>query len=140
MAMTYGYIYVAQVALGANKQQYLTALTEAEAYDGPSLIIAYSTCIAHGMNMVNSMEEQKRAVDCGYWTLYRFNPMLKEQGKNPLILDSKAPTADFKAFLAGENRFASLKKSAPQDAERLYTQLEQEQKERRALYEKLAQL
>ena len=120
IAMTYGYIYVAQVALGANKQQYFTALTEAEAYDGPSLIIAYSTCIAHGMNMSKSMSEQKRAVDCGYWMLYRFNPKLKAEGKNPLILDSKAPTADFKEFLAGENRFASLKKLAPNDAERLY--------------------
>ena len=140
MAMSYGYIYVAQVALGANKQQYLNALTEAENYDGPSLIIAYSTCIAHGLNLSKSMDEQKRAVDCGYWDLYRFNPMLKAQGKNPLILDSKAPTADFKEFLLGENRFSALKKVAPNDAEILYERLEQERKEKRALLEKLSAL
>ncbi len=138
MAMSYGSVYVAQVSMGANKQQLLNALTEAEAYDGPSLIIAYSPCISHGVHMSKCMEEEKLAVDCGYWHLYRYNPKLKESGKNPFLLDSKPPTADFQAFLAGENRFASLKRSAPDVAETLFAQAERESKELFAFYQTLA--
>ncbi|MBQ8685438.1 MAG: pyruvate:ferredoxin (flavodoxin) oxidoreductase [Clostridia bacterium] len=140
MAMSYGYVYVAQVSMGANKQQFLNALSEAESYDGPSLIIAYSPCIAHGANMSRCMDEERLAVECGYWALYRFDPRLKDAGKNPFVLDSKAPTADFRAFLMGENRFASLKKIVPDEAEALFAQAEAAHKEKLALYQKLAQL
>ena len=138
MAMSYGYVYVAQVAMGANPNQLLKALKEAEAYKGPSLIIAYATCINHGVNMSNPMGEMKKAVDCGYWQLYRFNPDLAEQGKNPFTLDSKEPTGDYKAFLAGETRYASLKKMYPAVAEKLYEVNEQEAKARYEGYKKLS--
>ena len=140
MLMSYGNIYIAQVAMGANKQQLITALTEAEQYDGPALIIAYSTCIAHGFAMQRSMQEQKLAVESGFWQLYRFNPTLKAQGKNPLVLDSKAPTLPLKEFLLGENRFLSLKKSYPEQAEKLFALAEKERQEKRKLYEHLAGL
>ena len=138
MAMSYGYVYVAQVSMGANKQQLLNALTEAEAYNGPSLIIAYSPCIAHGVNMSKSQEEEKLAVDCGYWHLFRFNPTLKAEGKNPFQLDSKAPTEDFQAFLERENRFASLKRTDPERAALLFAQAEENSKELFAFYQTLA--
>ncbi|MBQ8283800.1 MAG: pyruvate:ferredoxin (flavodoxin) oxidoreductase [Clostridia bacterium] len=137
IAMQYGYVYVAQVSMGANKQQFLNALTEAEAYNGPSLIIAYSPCISHGVNMRYSMEEEKRAVESGYWQLYRFNPTAKECNENPFTLDSRPPTLDFTEFLMGENRFASLKKTDPQAAETLYKQALQERNERIKTYQKL---
>ena len=140
MAMSYGYVYVAQVSMGANKQQFLNALTEAEAYDGPSLIIAYSPCINHGVNMSLCMEEEKLAVDSGYWQLYRFNPALKEQGKNPFILDCKAPTMDYESFILRENRFASLKKARPEEAEDLFEQAAKESKENFAFYQKLSEI
>ena len=140
MAMTYGYVYVAQVAMGANKQQFLNALTEAESYNGPSLIIAYSPCISHGVNMSKCMEEERNAVESGYWQLYRFNPALKAQNKNPFTLDSKAPTRDFKEFLLGENRFAALKKTNPTLADELFTRAEQERDERLRFYERLTAL
>lgn len=130
MAIQYGYVYVAQVSMGANKQHFLNVLTEAEAYDGPSLIIAYSPCIAHGMNMEKCMEEERLAVDCGYWNLYRFHPALKAEGKNPFQLDSKAPTADLRTFFMGENRFATLKKQLPDEADSIFAQAERECKER----------
>ena len=139
MAMSYGYAYVAQVSMGANKQQLVNALVEAERYDGPSLVIAYSTCIAHGFDMSRSMEEEKLAVDCGYWQLYRFDPDLKKQGKNPFTLDSKAPTADLKSFLMGENRFAVLKNTRPELADELFAQAERECAERIKLYRKLSE-
>ena len=136
MAMTYGYVYVAQVAMGANMQQLLTALTEAEGYNGPSLIIAYSTCIAHGFDMSETVEEEKRAVDSGYWQLYRFDPS-KEK---PFTLDSKAPTLPLRDFLLGENRFARLKRSRPEEAERLYAQAEKECIKRAEFYKKLSEI
>ena len=137
MAITYGYVYVAQVAIGANKQQFLNALTEAEAYDGPSIIIAYSPCISHGINMSNSLDEQRLAVESGYWHLYRFNPELKKEGKNPFSLDSKAPTADLKEFLLGEARFSTLFKKYPDRAERLFKEAKKERAELFELYQKL---
>jgi pyruvate-ferredoxin/flavodoxin oxidoreductase len=132
MAMTYGYVYVASIGMGANKNQALKAMLEAEAYDGPSLLMAYSPCINHGINkgMGKTQEETRLAVECGYWPLYRYNPLLKAEGKNPFILDSKAPKGNLKEFLRGEVRYASLGKVFPEEAERLQTQLEKEFAER----------
>ena len=127
IAMTYGYIYVAQVAMGADKNQTIKAITEAESYDGPSLVIAYAPCIAHGIKigMSNSQEEERRAVDCGYWTLYRYNPELLGK-KNPFSLDSKEPKANFRDFLMGEVRYASLAQTFPETAEKLFKKTEEE--------------
>lgn len=140
MAMSYGYVYVAQIAMGSDKNQALKAIAEAEAYEGPSLIIAYAPCINHGLNlgMGCSQLEEKRAVECGYWATYRYNPDLKEQGKNPFILDSKEPTANFREFLMGEVRFSSLKKLFPDTAEQLFNKTEQDALSRVAGYRKLA--
>ncbi|MCD6224033.1 MAG: 4Fe-4S binding protein, partial [Deltaproteobacteria bacterium] len=132
MAMTYGYVYVANVAMGANKQQLVKAFTEAESYDGPSIIMGYAPCINHGIKkgMGKSQEEEKLAVQCGYWPLYRYNPVLKAEGKNPFILDSKAPDGTLQEFLAGEVRYASLQKSFPDESKRLTAKLEEEYNER----------
>ncbi|PWL48001.1 MAG: pyruvate:ferredoxin (flavodoxin) oxidoreductase [Clostridiales bacterium] len=138
IAMTYGYVYVASCAMGADKNQLVKALNEAEAYDGPSLVICYAPCINHGINMSKAQAEQKKAVETGYWQLYRYNPDLKKEGKNPFILDSKEPTGNYQDFLAGENRYRSLKKSFPADAERLFAQAEEEAKERYEGYKKRA--
>ena len=140
MATTYGYVYVAQIALGADKNQAYKAIKEAEAYDGPSLIIAYAPCINHGIRvgMGFSIEEEKKAVETGYWHLYRFNPELKEEGKNPFILDSKEPTKPFRDFLDGEVRYTSLKKLFPERAEKLYEVAEENAKARYAGYIALA--
>ena len=137
MAITYGYVYVAQVAMGANKQQLLNALSEAEAYDGPSLIIAYSPCISHGANMGKCMDEERLAVESGHWVLYRYNPNLKKEGKNPFTLDSKPPTIKLEDFTAGETRFSALKNTRPKDAEILLQQAQEAVNERFAYYQKL---
>jgi len=139
MAMSYGYVYVAQVAIGANMNQLLKAVTEAEAHKGPSLIIAYSTCINHGIDMSNGILTTRKAVDSGYWHLYRYNPNLKDLGKNPFTLDSKDPSAKYRDFLAGEIRYNSLSKQAPETADRLFGQAEAESAERLAMYKRLAQ-
>ena len=139
MAMSYGYVYVAQVSMGSNKQQFLNAIIEAEKYHGPSLIIAYAPCINHGINMSKSQDEEKRAVDCGYWQLYRYNPTLKEEGKNPFTLDSKEPTGDYQQFILGETRYSSLKKTQPEAAEKLFKENEEESKARYEGYKKLAE-
>ena len=141
MATTYGYVYVAQIALGADKNQAYKAIKEAEAYNGPSLIIAYAPCINHGIRvgMGFSVEEEKKAVETGYWHLYRFNPELKEEGKNPFILDSKEPTKPFRDFLDGEVRYTSLKKLFPERAEKLYEVAEENAKERYSSYLALAE-
>ena len=138
MAMSYGYVYVAQVNMGSNPEQVVKAMKEAEAYHGPSLIIAYAPCINHGINMSNSIAEMKKAVDCGYWQTYRYNPELAEEGKNPFILDSKDPTEDYKTFLVGETRYASLKKLFPAQAEKLFELNEKEATERRERYKEMA--
>ena len=140
MAMSYGYVYVAQISMGADKNQTLKAIAEAEAYDGPSLIIAYAPCINHGLKagMGCSQLEAKLAVDCGYWATYRYNPALKEKGENPFVLDSKEPTADFREFLLGEVRYSSLLKQYPETAEALFTKTEQDAKERLNNYKRLA--
>ena len=140
MAMSYGYVYVAQISMGADKNQTLKAIAEAEAYDGPSLIIAYAPCINHGLKagMGCSQLEAKLAVDCGYWATYRYNPALKEKGENPFVLDSKEPTADFREFLLGEVRYSSLLKQYPETAEALFAKTEQDAKERLNNYKRLA--
>ena len=116
---TYGNVYVAQISLGANPAQAIKAIAEAEAYDGPSLVIAYAHCINHGINMALGLEQQKKAVACGHWPLYRFNPDLEAQGKNPLTIDSKEPTMTFDEYALGENRYRSLKRVNPNMADRL---------------------
>ena len=139
MIMTYGYVYVANVAMGANKQQLVKAFTEAERYDGPSLVMAYSPCISHGIKkgMGRSQEEAKLAVQCGYWPLYRYNPLLKAEGENPFILDSKKPDGTLQEFLSGEVRYASLQKTFPDESKRLTALLEKEYTER---YESLKRM
>ena len=140
MAMTYGYVYVAQVNMGADKNQVLKAIAEAEAYKGPSLIIGYAPCINHGIRigMGNSQEEAKKATACGYWQMYRYNPELKGTGKNPFVLDSKEPTGDFKEFLMGEVRYASLAKAFPEQAEALFEKTHADAKARLEGYKRLA--
>lgn len=139
MAMSYGYVYVAQCAMGANKQQFLNALTEAESYNGPSLVICYAPCINHGINMSNSQAEEKKAVDAGYWHLYRYNPEKVGTDANPFTLDSKAPTASYKDFILGETRYASLKKTRPEIADSLFELSEKQNNERLERYKRLAE-
>ena len=141
MAMSYGYVYVAQVAMGASPAQYFNAIKEAEAYDGPSLIIAYAPCINHGLKagMGLSQKEEKLAVECGYWHLYRYNPALEGTDKNPFTLDSKEPDwSKFQDFLKGEVRFASLYKMYPDSAEELLQKTEEFAKLRLETYKRLA--
>ena len=140
MAMTYGYVYVAQVAMGANQNQLIRALIEAENYPGPSLVIAYAPCIAHGirLGMGCTQREEKRAVEAGYWHLYRYNPLLKDEGKNPFVLDSKDPTASFKDFIMGEVRYSSLTRTFPENAEILFERAEKDAAERLETYKRLA--
>ncbi|MCY1636211.1 pyruvate:ferredoxin (flavodoxin) oxidoreductase [Marinifilum sp. D737] len=143
IAMSYGYVYVAQVAMGANQAQYYKALKEAEAYPGPSLIIAYSPCISHGLkaSMGKSQAEEKKAVEAGYWHLYRNNPMLEAEGKNPFVLDSKEPKwENFQDFLLGEVRYTSLQKSFPEEAKELFVAAEENAKWRYKAYKRQASL
>ena len=139
MAMSYGYVYVAKVCMGANPAQLLKAMVEAEAYKGPSLIIAYAPCINHGIKagMSKVQDEAKRAVEAGYWPLYRYNPDLAAQGKNPFTLDSKPATGDYKEFILGENRYAALKQQFPEEAATLFARAEQEAKDKYDYYKKL---
>jgi pyruvate-ferredoxin/flavodoxin oxidoreductase len=140
IAMTYGYIYVAQIAMGANMNQTLKAISEAEAYKGPSLIIAYATCINHGLRagMSHSQLRQKQAVDAGYWHLFRYNPDAKLQGENPFKLDSKEPKESFREFLMGEVRYSSLAKTFPDIAEKLFSEAETEAAEKYKVYKSMA--
>ena len=138
IAMQYGTVYVAGVAMGANDMQTIRAFIEAEAYDGPSLIIAYSHCIAHGINMTTGMTNQKAAVECGHWPLYRYNPMLAREGKNPLRLDSKAPKIKFADYAYTEARYKMLTKSNPAEAERLMVLAEEDARRRYRTFEELA--
>ncbi|MBR3933319.1 MAG: pyruvate:ferredoxin (flavodoxin) oxidoreductase [Clostridia bacterium] len=143
IATTYGYVYVAQIALGANMQQALNAIKEAEAYPGPSLIIAYAPCINHGIKtkggMANSIAEEKKAVETGYWHLWRFNPELKEQGKNPFTLDSKEPTGQIRDFMMNENRYLMLQKAYPDIAGQLFDKAEKDLLDRYEVYKRMAQ-
>jgi pyruvate-ferredoxin/flavodoxin oxidoreductase len=141
MAMSYGYVYVAQVAMGANQNQYFKVIKEAEAYDGPSLIIAYSPCINHGLRagMGATQREQKLAVECGYWAMYSFNPMREAAGQNPFQLDGKAPDwSKFQNFIKGETRFMALTKSFPAEAEALFLETQRNAEWRYKQYQRLA--
>ena len=138
MAMSYGYVYVATVAMSANPAQLLKAMNEAEAYHGPSLIICYAPCINHGINMAHAQLEIKKAVEAGYWPLYRYNPALAAEGKNPLTIDSKDPTGDYQEFIKGEVRYASLAKLFPDKAQALFEENEKDAAARLAMYKKLA--
>jgi len=142
IAMSYGYVYVAQVAMGSNMNQTLKAISEAEAYHGPSLIIAYSPCEMHSIKggMSNCQAEMKKAVDCGYWNLFRFNPALKAEGKNPFTLDSKAPAGGYQEFLMNEARYSALTRSFPERAKELFARNEEAAKARYEHLTKLIQL
>jgi pyruvate-ferredoxin/flavodoxin oxidoreductase len=141
MAINYGDVYVASVAMGANKMQYLKAVKEAESYPGASIIIAYAPCINHGLKrgMGHSQDEEKKAVEAGYWFLYRYDPRLKAQGKNPFQLDSKEPTGDLKEFLMGEVRYHTLTLSFPDEAEKLHSLLGEHLKAKYDQYKKLSE-
>jgi pyruvate-ferredoxin/flavodoxin oxidoreductase len=139
MAMSYGHVYVASVAMGAKDEHTLKAFLEAEAYNGPSLIIAYSHCIAHGIDMTTAMTNQKTAVDSGQWLLYRYNPDRAEQGENPLLLDSRTPTKKVQDFMLLETRFKMLTKSKPEDAKRLWQEAQHDADTRYRFYEYMAQ-
>lgn len=142
MAMGYGYIYVAQIALGSNMNQAIKALTEAENYKGPSLVIAYSPCINHGIKsgMGTTIAEEKKAVAAGYWHLYRHNPQLKEEGKNPFTLDSKEPSGSFLDFIRGEVRYAQLSSTFPDIADELFKVAERHALERYQSYKRLTKM
>jgi pyruvate-ferredoxin/flavodoxin oxidoreductase len=137
IAITYGSVYVANIAMGANDMQTIRAFIEAEAYEGPSLIIAYSHCIAHGINMTKGMTNQKAAVESGHWPLYRFNPALAKEGKNPFKLDSKPPKIRFEDYAYMESRYKMLTKSNPEEARRLMALAEEDARLRFASYEEL---
>ena len=140
IAISYGYVYVAQVAMGANQAQTLKAIAEAEAYHGPSLIIGYAPCEMHSIKggMANCQKEMKKAVDCGYWNMFRYNPDLKAEGKNPFMLDSKEPTTSYQDFIMGEARYSSLVTSFPERAEKLFVKAEENSKKRYATLEERA--
>ena len=142
IAMSYGYIYVAQIAMGADINQTLKAIREAEAYPGPSLVIGYAPCEMHSIKggMVNCQAEMKKAVDCGYWDMFRYNPALKAEGKNPFTIDSKPATANYRDFILGEARYSALTRSFPERAEALFAKAEDNAKKRRHHLEKLSDL
>jgi pyruvate-ferredoxin/flavodoxin oxidoreductase len=139
MAMNYGHVYVASVAMGAKDEHTLKAFLEAEAYDGPSIIIAYSHCIAHGIDMTTAMSNQKAAVDTGQWLLYRYHPERTLNGENPLTLDSRTPSKKLQDYLLMETRFKMLTKSKPEDAKVLWAKAQQDVLARYHFYEYLAQ-
>jgi len=140
MAMSYGYVYVAEVALGASDTQTVKAFLEAEAYDGPSIIIAYSHCIAHGYDLAKGLDQQSLAVQTGYWPLYRYNPELAAEGKNPFKLDSKAPKKPLKDYIYNEARYRILLKTDPAGADELLKKAEEAVHTRWHKYEQLAKM
>jgi len=142
MAMSYGDIYVTQISMGANMNHTIKAITEAEAYKGPSLIIAYAPCISHGIKtgMGTSIAQERKAVESGYWHLYRYNPLLKNEGKNPFVLDSKEPKESYRDFITGEIRYSSLMKTFPDNAEELFKLSEIHARERYDIYRRLAEM
>ena len=142
IAMSYGYVYVAHIAQGADYNQTMKAFVEAESYNGPSVIIAYSPCINHGIKggMALSQTEEKNAVAAGYWHLYRFDPRLKEQGKNPFLMDSKAPTANYQDFVRSEVRYSALIRQNPERADELFARAEKDAKDKYTFLSRYAQL
>ncbi len=137
MAVNYGNVYVARVAMGSSDMQTLKAFKEAEAYDGPSLIIAYSHCIAHGYDLVHGLDQQKLAVQSGHWPLFRFNPVLAAQGKNPFTLDSKAPTIPLEKYIYNETRYTMLTHSNPEVAKQLLMEAQHDVEQRWKIYENM---
>ena len=140
LAMTYGSIYVAQIAMGASDTQTVRAILEAERFEGPSLIIAYSHCIAHGYNLKYGMDQQKLAVATGHWPLYRYNPDLAKEGKNPLQLDSKAPSKPIEEYMYNETRYKMLTKFKPEIAKKLLAEAQKAAEDRWHMYENLAKI
>jgi pyruvate-ferredoxin/flavodoxin oxidoreductase len=138
MVMTYGNVYVAQIAMGANDAHAIRAILEAESYDGPSLVIAYSHCIAHGIDMTKGLDQQKLAVDSGYWPLYRFDPRLADEGKNPFQLDSKAPRIRLEDYVYNETRYRMLTQTNPEAAARLLVEAQKVVDERWQRYQQMA--
>lgn len=140
MSMSYGYIYVATVALGADPSQAMKAFIEAESYDGPSIIIAYSHCIAHGIDMSKGLEEQKKAVNSGHFPLYRFDPRKALDGQNPLTVDSKPPSISIEEYVKGENRYRILEKSRPEEARRLIAKAQSLANRKYNLYRQISEM
>ena len=140
--MSYGYVYVAQVAMGADYNQCIKAFTEAESYDGPSILICYAPCINHGIKggMSIAQQEEKKAVDAGYWNCFRYDPRLADEGKNPFMLDSKAPTASYRDFIMGEVRYNALSRAFPERAEKLFEKAEEYAEKKYEHLTKLAEL
>jgi pyruvate-ferredoxin/flavodoxin oxidoreductase len=138
IAMSYGYVYIARVAMGANDQQTLRAFLEAESYDGPSLIIAYSTCIAHGFDMAKGLEQQKLAVQSGHWPMYRYDPRLAEKGQNPLLIESKEPSIPISQYAYNETRYKMLTQMDEERAEQLMQKAQHDAKSRWTLYQQMA--
>ena len=136
MCMSYGNVYVASIAMGANRQQTLTAIREAEAHNGPSIILAYAPCMLHGINMTKSQDEAKRAVEAGYWPLYRYNPAAEK----PFIWETKDASASYQDFIRSENRYKQLLKKAPQEAEAIFAQAEEDAKRRMEFYKKVGEV
>ncbi|MCK5076653.1 MAG: pyruvate:ferredoxin (flavodoxin) oxidoreductase, partial [Calditrichia bacterium] len=139
MMMSYGYVYVASVSMGASMNQMIKAFKEAEAYNGPSIVIAYAPCIAHGFPMSQMIKEEKKAVDTGYWMLYRYNPDLTKEGKNPFVLESKEPKLPVTEFLEGEKRYTALKQTFPEKVDRLWKTFVETTDARYKFYKKLAE-
>jgi pyruvate-ferredoxin/flavodoxin oxidoreductase len=140
IAMSYGYVYVARIAMGSSDQQTLKAILEAEAFDGPSIIIAYSHCIAHGIDMAKGLEQQKLAVQSGHWPLYRYNPALIAQGQNPLSIDSKAPSIPLEQYVYNETRYRMLVQSDEARAEMLLKQAQTDVNKRWEYYQQMASM
>jgi pyruvate-ferredoxin/flavodoxin oxidoreductase len=136
--MAYGYVYVARIAMGFNDQQTLKAILEAESYDGPSLVIAYSHCIAHGYDMAHGLEQQKLAVQSGSWPVYRYDPRLAEQGKNPLVIEQKEPSIPVSQYAYNETRYKMLTQMDEERAEKLMKEAQHDAKSRWTLYEQMA--
>lgn len=140
ISMSYGTIYVASVSLGANMNQVVKAMLEAESYNGPSLVIAYAPCIAHGINMGKTIEEEKRAVECGYWSLYRYNPQLAQEGQNPFVYENKDPKGEMVDFLLSEDRYSQLKRQFPAEADKLLERAVKFKKDKHEYYKKLSSM
>ncbi|MCB0102750.1 MAG: pyruvate:ferredoxin (flavodoxin) oxidoreductase, partial [Anaerolineales bacterium] len=140
IAMSYGYVYVAKVAMGANDQQTLKALLEAESYNGPSLVIAYSPCIAHGYDMARSLDQAKLAVQSGHWPMFRYDPRLAIEGKNPLVIESKEPSIPFAQYAYNETRYKMLTQMNEERAEELMKEAQQDAKSRWTLYQQMASM
>ncbi|MEA2021632.1 MAG: thiamine pyrophosphate-dependent enzyme, partial [Candidatus Caldatribacteriota bacterium] len=138
MAVTYGSVYVARVAMGANDSQVIKAFREAEAFDGPSIIIAYSHCISHGYNLINGLNQQKLAVQSGYWPLIRYNPTLAKEGKNPLQLDSKPPSIPLEDYIYNENRYKMLTRNMPEEAKKLLKEAQEGVNKQWRMYQRMA--